>query len=359
MDPKDRLVEILKPPVAEVITEEELRVLLESRSHIVAYNGFEPSGLLHIATGLLPVLKIKDLVGVGVKFIIFLADWHAWLNERFDRDLRMIYKAGEYMLHGWRSLGLDIDKLEREGLLEVRWASETYDREYWRKVLEVGRMLTIARARRALTIAGRQETEMENRISQLLYAPMQIADVFHLGIDICVMGMDQRRANVLAREIGDKLGKWKPIAIHYPVISDLKGRGRMSVSSASREGTLYIHDEPALIEEKIKRAYCPEKSVSDNPVAQIMAHIVIPDYMRRKKEPIPSIKLKNGDVVEPHDPGEFISLYSRGKIHPLDLKRSVIEYLSIRLEPCRKYFETNEKAMELYNHLLSYQVKGS
>lgn len=362
MEVRSKLRSILNHPITEVITEEELLELLKVKSHIVAYNGFEPSGLLHIATGLLPVIKIKHLVSVDVKFIIFLADWHAWLNGRFNRDLKLIHMAGKYMIHGWKSLGLDIDRLESEGLLEVRWASEVYDNEYWRKVLEIGRLVTVARARRSLTIAGRQESVKENRISQLFYVPMQVADIFHLGVDICVMGMDQRRANILAREVGQRLGIWKPIAIHYPVISNLRGKGRMSASLSTGQETLFIHDDPSTIKMKVEKAFCPEKIIETkkiiNPVAQIMMHIIIPDYILRGEEPIPRVKLENGEVIELHSSEQFEELYLNGRIRPKNLKNSVIEYLSSRLEPSREYFESNEEAHELYISLLSRVKKN-
>ena len=33
---------------------------------------------------------------------------------------------------------------------------------------------------------------------------MQVADVFQLGVDICQLGMDQRKVNMLAREYATK-----------------------------------------------------------------------------------------------------------------------------------------------------------
>ena len=38
----------------------------------------------------------------------------------------------------------------------------------------------------------------------IMYPCMQCADVFYLGADICQLGMDQRKVNVLAREFMDR-----------------------------------------------------------------------------------------------------------------------------------------------------------
>ena len=53
---------------------------------------------------------------------------------------------------------------------------------------------------------GREEN-INNPSSQILYPLMQAADIHHLDADIAQLGMDQRKVNVLAREIAPKLGK--------------------------------------------------------------------------------------------------------------------------------------------------------
>lgn len=44
MDLEAKLELIRKPPTEEIITEEDLKHLLETKEHPIAYNGFEPSG---------------------------------------------------------------------------------------------------------------------------------------------------------------------------------------------------------------------------------------------------------------------------------------------------------------------------
>jgi len=52
MNIKQRL-DLIKQVGEEVITEEELKTLLETKKHPIAYDGFEPSGDMHIAQGIL------------------------------------------------------------------------------------------------------------------------------------------------------------------------------------------------------------------------------------------------------------------------------------------------------------------
>ena len=52
----------------ECIQESELRNLLEKKPNPVAYDGFEPSGRMHIAQGVLKALNVNKLTKCGVTF---------------------------------------------------------------------------------------------------------------------------------------------------------------------------------------------------------------------------------------------------------------------------------------------------
>merc|ERR1719216_437575 len=71
------------------------------------------------------------------------------------------------------------------------------------RVMDVCRRFSITRTKRCCTILGRSESD-DMPTAHLLYAAMQCADVFHLKANICALGMDQRKVNMLAREYADK-----------------------------------------------------------------------------------------------------------------------------------------------------------
>lgn len=152
MDLEDKIRLVNRLPTEEVITQEELRNIFETNDAPLAYQGFEPSGLAHLGTGLVTVMKAVDMINAGVKFILFLADWHAWINEKMGGDLELIRKSGEYLKEVWGSLGVDEKKVE------YIWASElSDDLSYWEKVIKITKGTTIARMTRCLTIMGRKE----------------------------------------------------------------------------------------------------------------------------------------------------------------------------------------------------------
>ena len=59
MTPEEKL-ELIKQVGEEIVSEEELLELLKTKKNLIAYDGFEPSGKIHIAQGLLRAINVND-----------------------------------------------------------------------------------------------------------------------------------------------------------------------------------------------------------------------------------------------------------------------------------------------------------
>lgn len=360
MDIETKIALISRPPTEEVLTPNDLRQLLEVEEHPIAYNGWEPSGLVHLGTGVICAYKMKDFIEAGMRFKAYLSTWHAWINNKLGGDLALIRKAADLFKHSWIALGIPEDKVE------FIYSDQLYDDlSYWAKTISVARNLTIARARRTLEIAGRKETEA-NYVSDFLYTPMQVADIFQLEVKICQLGIDQRKANVVAREIGQKLGFWKPVCVHHHLLQGLEkpaiwpipeGKEKEALASAKMSKSqpqtcVFIYDSPEDIKTKIANAFCPEKAIEFNPIIDICKHILFREMETFTVER----PAKFGDTTEFDNFEELVKVYRGGKLHPLDLKNAVAEELIKILAPVRKYFATNKEAREGLEILRSAQV---
>ena len=350
MDIEKRIELICKPPTEEILTPEDLRRLFEIEEHPIAYNGWEPSGLAHLGTGVICAYKMKDFAEAGVHFKAFLATWHAYLNNKLGGDLPLIRQAADLFRHSWIALGVSADKAE------FIYSDELYDDlSYWAKTMAVAKSLTIARTTRTLEIAGRKEGEA-HYVSDFLYTPMQVSDIFHMKVKICQLGMDQRKANVVAREIGEKIGYWKPVCIHHHLLQGLEkpkvwpipeGQEKEAIASAKMskskpETCIFIYDTPAEIKQKMAKAFCPEKTVKFNPILDICKYIIF------REKPAFNIErpTKFGGAIQFGNYNELATTYAEGKLHPMDLKCGVAEELGKILEPVRRYFSNNKKAGE-------------
>jgi tyrosyl-tRNA synthetase len=343
-------LDIISRNTEEIITREDLKILFETNTSPKGYIGVEPSGLFHIGW-IIWVNKLKDLINVGVKMIFLEATWHAWINDKFNGDIKKINICAEYIEHCLRALNVDTSKItfiKADSLIE--------DKRYWEGVLRIAKSLTLSRIKRAVTIMGRKEDETIMDFSKLIYPCMQVEDIFYLDLDICLGGMDQRRAHVLAREIAEKYHYKKPIAIHTPILPSLQGSGRMDseekiieykMSKSKPETCIFIHDSPEEIKDKINRAYCPPKEIEGNPIIEIAKKIIL--YNNREVV-IERPKKYGGDIII-NSADELISMYSKGELHPLDLKNFVSIELIKMLSNVREYFEKNENAKYLLNQL--------
>ncbi|MDG7007985.1 MAG: tyrosine--tRNA ligase [Nitrososphaerota archaeon] len=352
MDLEERLGHI-RNVGEEIITERELRTLLETNGHPTAYDGFEPSGLAHLPFGVLRPILVDEMLKAGVRMKLWIADWFAWVNNKMGGDLGKIQEVGRYFVEVWKAAGVDMSKVE------VLWTSDAArNEEYWKKVVTVAQNSTLARAQRALTIAGRT-TKETIQTAQLFYPMMQVADIFWLDVDICQLGLDQRRANILAREIAERM-KWKkPVAVHHHMLIGLQGKkepegfdenGALDAEIASKmskskpETSIFVHDSTDVIMKKLNSAYCPPKVVEGNALIEYSRYIV---FKKLKSLEVERPE-KYGGNVEFSSAAELEGAFRAGALHPADLKKGVGEALDAIIAPIRDHFEKDPSARRLY-----------
>ena len=356
MDVEDK-IDLIKSFAEEIIKEDELRELFKTKKKIVAYDGFEPSGQIHIAQGLMRTITVNKLTSCGIHFKFWVADWFAMLNNKYDGDLEKIRVVGEYFIEVWKACGLDMKNVE------FIWTSEFINKhpEYWETVLRLSSSATCQRVLRCGQIMGREDS-VNNPAAQILYPLMQAADIHHLGADIAQLGLDQRKVNMLARDIFPKLGFKPPVAIHHHMLlglqfkdTGLKGVDRkieLKMSKSKPETAIFMTDSREQIFDKFKKAYCPEGVEEDNPVLEYARYIVFEKFdniVIERPE-------KFGGNLEVGSYDELKGLYAAKKIHPLDLKNTVARYIDELLVPVREHFVKDKKAKALREKVLGFAV---
>ncbi len=338
--------ELIEEVGEEIITEEELEELLENKDHPTAYDGFEPSGQAHIAFGVYRAMNLKKMIKAGVRFKLLLADWYAWINDKMGGDLEKIQKVGEYFIEVWKAAGVPMDKVE------ILWASELMDQDYWKTVLKIAKNHTLNRTQRGLKIAGRESTG-KNPAAWVFYPSMQVADIFQLDVDICQLGQDQRRANMLARDVAPKIGEEKPVTVSHHMLMGLKSESEDEKMSKSKPSTaIYVHDSEEEIWDKIEGAYCPAKQTEDNPILDYCEHLIFRSFDKMKIER----KDEYGGDMEFENYSELEKKFGDGELHPLDLKKAVSEYINQLVKPIREHFQEDERAKELYEFIKKQEI---
>jgi len=353
----DERLALIKQVGEEIITEKELRELLEKKKNPIAYDGFEPSGRLHIGQGLLRAINVNKMLDAGCEFIMWVADWHAWANNKFGGDLDKIQTAGKYFVEVWKACGMDVDKVK------FVWCSDYASKsEYWKTVMQIARSNTVNRIVRCSQIMGRKESDSLNA-SQIFYPVMQAADVFQLNIDICQLGMDQRKVNMLVREMAPKLGYKTPVAVHHHMLMGLQQPPasaekdaveraiEMKMSKSNPDSAIFMDDSAADVSRKIGNAYCPAKQLHENPIIEYCKYIIF----EKQKELLIQRPEKFGGDINLKGMEELEKAYATGKLHPMDLKKAVAEAINSYLEPVRKHFSKG-KPKQLLEQVQSFDV---
>ena len=313
---------------------------------IRCYVGFEPSGKAHIGWKVLS-LQLRRMLDAKANVLIFMADWHAWVNDKFDGSMDAIQTTGRYMEDTFRALLGQPPEGEGPGELRFVYASAIMDDgEYWARVLRCSKNMSLARVRRTFSIMGRDEDSSDGDLSRFYYPALQAADIFELNIDVAIGGMDQRKAHMYMRDVADRWGWSKATCLHTPIISNLKSKGaRMEsfdhkMSKSDPNGAILLHDDEKVLAKKLRKAYLDPED-SESPVYELIEHIVLPEQGSLEVVPNPEY----GEPSTWTDLTAIKAAISDGTLHPFDVKMAVASGISSGLSCVSEFFANNPETL--------------
>ncbi len=312
--------ELIKRNSVEIVVEDELKSLLRKKKKLVAYCGYELGGPMHLGH-FVTIIKLVDLANAGFRVKILLADVHTLLNRK--GDAKEIRREVDRWRKTVRATGIEAEI--------VLGSDFQFEKKYQLDVMKLAQNSSIHRGLRSMQEIAR---DIENAtISQLWYPLMQVADIKHLGVDVAVGGMEQRKVHMIGKDM-KKILEHDFVALHTPLITSLRGPGEKMSKSIPGSGISVI-DSPDEIKKTVKEAYCPEKIVENNPILQICKLIIFPllDKLEIKRAE------KFGGDLEYNDYNDLERDFAGGKLHPLDLKNAVASALEEIIAPIRKNFK--------------------
>lgn len=360
MDIAERF-DLIKRRTEEVLTDEDLKLYLETDIPLNHYIGFEISGKVHLGTGIVCMSKIKDFIDAGANCTVFLADWHSWINDKLGGDREQIQKvAVGYFKEGLKAclnaVGADPEKVKFTLGTDLYHNNDSY----WETFIDVCKNTTLNRMHRSITIMGRKLGEGVD-FAKLLYPAMQVADIFIQNVSLAHAGYDQRKAHVVARDVALKMKKnnlvdntgkkIKPICVHHHLILGLTKPSiwpiedpaqlqemwsDMKMSKSIPNSAVFVNDTPVEIENKVREAFCPEGNVTINPILDWAKFVIFRD---ENSSILIERKPKFGGNIEFSSYDELESAFLSKSLHPLDLKLGVANKVIDILEPVRKHFE--------------------
>lgn len=332
-------VEALMSIAEDIQGQERIQALVESGKNFTAYNGFEPSGRMHIAQALITAINANLLAKAGGTMILYIADIFAKLNHKMGGDVDKIHEVGLYFIEVFRACGMDLDHVK------FIWSTEfikEHQREYFEMVNDIAGFSSVARIMRTVQIMGRKEGDSLS-LSQMIYPCMQGADVFMLGVDICQLGVDQRKVNMLAIEYAKSRKKPSPIILSHHMLMGLKGAA-VKMSKSDPDGAIFVEDSKEDVIRKINGCDFPPEPLK-NPLFEYVKYIIL-----KKLGEVELCGKKYTDAAEIE--ADFAELHSKGD----QFKADVANYCDALIQPIRDHFQSTQELRDLLARVESYRV---
>lgn len=336
MDAEQRF-DLIKRNTQEIITEQELRQLLELKEHPKGYIGLATTGKVHIGY-FIPMIKVGDFLKAGFKFTILLADIHAHLDDQktpFELlDCRVKYYK-EVISAMMGSLGISTKNLEfRQG------SDFQLDRGYTLDAYRLAAMNTFDRCKRAA--AGVVRFGENPKLSGFIYPILQALDEQYLNVDVQYGGIDQRKILAFARENLPKLGYKARIEVMTPMLPGLRGA---KMSASEEKSKIDLLDSADEVNNKISSAHCPI-AAADNGILAFLKYVI----MVYKNDNGEGLTIKRAEKFGGNLVYDDYSLlekdYVSKKLHPIDLKNAVAEEANKLLDPIRRSMEGKENLIK-------------
>ncbi len=305
----------------EIVTEDELRALLESKKQPVVYLGTAVTGRPHIAY-FVWVLKLADFIKAGFKVKLLLADLHGALDNTPWEILEKRYKYYSTVIPMmFKAVGADTKQLEI-----VKGSSFQNQPDYVLDLLKLSTKASIHDAKRAGSEVVK--TSDNPKLSGLIYPLMQALDEEYLGVDVQYGGVDQRKILMFAREYLPKVGYKPRIEVMTPLLPGLVGK-KMSASDPNSK--IDLLDSPKKVSKKMNKAECVEGIVEDNGVLAFLQHVVFTVLSDAGKDFVISRPEKYGGDLSFSSYADVEKAFAAKELHPLDLKNGVAAAISLML----------------------------
>jgi tyrosyl-tRNA synthetase len=126
----------------------------------------------------------------------------------------------------------------------------------------------------------------------------------------------------------------------------------MKMSKSNPDSAIFMTDSKKDIERKMRKAYCPEGIIIENPILEYAKYFVF------EREDIFKVERpsKFGGDLEFSSYSDLEVVYQNKDLHPADLKKAVSFYINKQVEPVQDAFETNDKLRELHETVMGFKV---
>ncbi|MFO8143621.1 MAG: tyrosine--tRNA ligase [Dehalococcoidales bacterium] len=234
---------LLKRGVAEIISEEEIKALLDSGKQLRLKEGFDPSfpdiHLGHMVT----LRKLRQFQDLGHRVILIVGDWTAQIGDPSGASVTRPMLSPEQVKTNAKTYMEQFFKIVDSEKTEVRWQSEWFGEFDLNDVIRLTSRFTVAQLLAREDFNKRYTTGRPIAVTELLYPLLQAYDSVAVEADVEFGGIDQKFNLLVGRELQSEVGQRPQQVFLSPLLIGTDGSQKMSKSLGNYIGVAEAPDE--------------------------------------------------------------------------------------------------------------------
>jgi len=227
---KNKVEEVLKRGVEEVLVKENLRKRLESGKKLRIKLGIDPTGsVLHLGHSVV-LRKLKDFQDLGHQVIFLIGDFTAKIGDPTGRSVTRKPMTDKEIKANMKSYtkqaGLILDMKK----VEIRYNSEWLDKLDFQELIILASKITYAQMAQRADFKDRIKNDQDLSLQEFLYPMMQGYDSVALKADVEIGGTDQKFNLLMGRQLQKRYNQEPQDVVTCPLLEGLSGGDKMSKS---------------------------------------------------------------------------------------------------------------------------------
>jgi tyrosyl-tRNA synthetase len=268
IDKKYSIDYVLKRGVAEIISETELRKLLQSGKKLRIKEGLDPSSPdIHIGH-MASLRKMRQFQELGHQIVIIVGDWTAQIGDPSGKSATRPMLTAEQVKANAETYLNQFFRIVDKNKTEIRMQSEWFGKFNLADVVRLTSKFTVAQFLAREDFSKRFSEQKPIAITELLYPLLQAYDSVAVKADMELGGTDQKFNFLVGRELQSMMGQPPQQIFMVPLLVGTDGVQKMSKSLGNYIG---VTESPEMI-------YGKTMSIKDEVILLFMETLTdIPD----------------------------------------------------------------------------------
>jgi tyrosyl-tRNA synthetase len=222
--------QITERGVKEIISRDELVIMLKSGKPLRLKMGFDPSRPdIHLGH-VVGLRKLRQLQDLGHQVILIVGDWTAQIGDPSGRSATRPMLTHEEVVANAESYLRQFFKVVDQDRTQVEWQSQWYGHFSLADVLRLTSKFTLAQMLERDDFAQRFKEHHPIAITELLYPLLQAYDSVAIESDVEFGGTDQMFNLLVGRELQGIMGQKPQQCFLMPILVGTDGVQKMSKS---------------------------------------------------------------------------------------------------------------------------------